>query len=96
MFFCPILQKIIITIIFNALHHKIIYDKRVVRMHNLSLLASAFISASCCSYVLMVTGVLAYVVDQSNLFDDLIRFHASVPLTMILLVAPHAAPIASS
>ena len=52
------------------------------------------VSFSCYSYVLMVTGVLAYVVDESN-FINLTQFHASVPSTMILIVAPHSAPIAS-
>jgi len=68
LFFGPIPQRIIDKNDFNTLHHKFIYDKRVVRMNDVSLLAIAHIiyarrEVTTMCFVLfirdMVTGVLA-------------------------------------
>jgi len=67
-FFGPILHRILDKNIFNTIHHKIIYDKRVVWMKDVSLLAIAFIIyawrdvVTTCFVLFMrviVTGVLA-------------------------------------
>ena len=46
-FFGPIPQKIINKNIFTTLYHKIIYDKRVILMNDLSVLAIVFIIYAC-------------------------------------------------